>query len=94
MTEGNIRGLPNQFQTNGQVLGALLQNQLFGRPMDYQAKLPDIYRAIDAGAIDAAAAHYLQPQQLTIVVVGDRSVIDEQLAALDMPVEYLDASAL
>ena len=40
MTDGNIRGLPNSFQTNGQVLGALLDNQLLGRPDDYQASLP------------------------------------------------------
>src|SRR5690606_38338342 len=54
VTDGNIRGLPNSFQTNGQVLGALLANQHFGRPDDYQAKLPGIYRAIGAADIDAA----------------------------------------
>lgn len=94
VTEGNIRGLPNSFQTNGQVLGVLLENEHLGRPDDYYERLPEIYRAIDAGAIDAAARQYLQPENLTIVVVGDRQQIDEQLATLGMEIEYLEASEL
>lgn len=94
VTEGNVRGLPNRFQTNAQVLAALLENQQLGRPDDYYEKLPDIYRSLDAGAIDAAAARYLQPEGLTIVVVGDRSAIDDELTGLGLPIEYLEASAL
>jgi predicted Zn-dependent peptidase len=94
VTEGNIRNLPNRFETNGQVLGALLDNQRLGRPDDYQAKLPEIYRALDAKAIDAAAAQYLHPDPMVIVVVGDRKEIDAQLKGLGMPIEYMEASAL
>jgi zinc protease len=94
VTEGNIRNLPNRFETNGQVLGALLDNQRLGRPDNYQASLPGIYRAIDATAIDAAAAKYLQPDGMVIVVVGDRKVIDDQLKGLGMPIEYMKAEDL
>lgn len=94
VTDGKIRGLPNQLQTNGQVLGALLQNRLLGRPLDYQARLPGIIGGLDDAAIDDAAAQYLQPEDLAIIVVGDRSQIDGQLAGLDMEIEYLDASQL
>lgn len=94
VTDGNIRGLPNSFQTNGQVLSALLANQQFGRPDDYQAMLPTIYRDIDAADIDAAARQYLSPEDLAIIVVGDRSQIDEQLKTLGMEIEYLDADSL
>lgn len=94
VTDGNIRGLPNSFQTNGQVLGALLANQQFDRPDDYQAMLPTIYREIDAADIDAAAREYLSPEDLAIIVVGDRRLIDEQLATLDMEIEYLSADEL
>ena len=94
VTDGNIRGLPNSFETNSQVLGALLDNQLLGRPDTYQASLPTIYRAIGAGQIDAAARSYLSPDDLVIVVVGDRKQIDEQLATLGMEVEYLNADDL
>ncbi|GAA0284681.1 pitrilysin family protein [Alteraurantiacibacter aestuarii] len=94
VTDGNIRGLPNRFETNGQVLAALLGNDLLDRPDDYQESLPSIYRAIDANAINAAATQYLHPRALTIVVVGDRAQIDEQIATLGMDVTYLDAEEL
>ena len=94
VTDGNIRGLPNSFETNSQVLGALLANQQFGRPDDYQRRLPDIYRAIDAPKIDAAARQYLAPDNLAIIVVGDRKQIDDQLKGLGMEIEYLSAEEL
>ena len=64
VTDGNVRGLPNRFQTNGQVLGALVTNQLLGRPDDYQSRLPEIYRAIGAREIDTAARQYLSPENV------------------------------
>jgi predicted Zn-dependent peptidase len=91
VTDGNIRGLPNSYETNGQVLNALTLNQLFGRPDDYQRRLPEIFRAIDASQIDDAARQYLAPDELAIIVVGDRKVIDPQLEGLDLPIEYVDA---
>jgi predicted Zn-dependent peptidase len=94
VTDGNIRGLPNRFETNGQVLAALLGNELLGRPDDYQTQLPAIYRAIDAATIDQAAARYMRPDSMAIVVVGDRSVIDQQLAPLGLPIEYMAAEDL
>jgi len=90
VTDGNIRGLPNRYQTNGQVLGALAQNDRLGRPDDYEARLPDLYRAVSKEAIDKAAATYLQPGELAVIVVGDRAAIEAQLAGLDLPVEYVD----
>ncbi len=94
VTEGNVRGLPNRYQTNGQVLAALLANQKFRRPDGYQAMLPAIYRDIGAAHIDAAAREFLSPEALAIVVVGDRRQIDGQLAGLVMEIEYLGAQQL
>lgn len=94
VTDGNIRGLPNRFETNGQVLGAMLTNRLLGRPDDYQEQLPAIYRSIGADAINAAATAFLHPRDMAIVVVGDRQVIDPQLEALGVPAEYLAAEDL
>jgi len=94
VTDGNIRGLPNSYQTNGQVLSALLANQQYGRPDNYQAMLPTIYRNIGAAQIDAMARDYLSPENLAIIVVGDRQQIDDQLATLGMDIEYLSAEDL
>ncbi len=92
VTEGNIRGLPNRFETNGQVLGALLSNQTRGRPDDYQRTLPQVFGNVDKAAIDAAAARFMDPSDMVIIVVGDRSKIDGQIKALGLPVEYREAS--
>jgi zinc protease len=88
-TDGNIRGLPNRYETNGQVLGALVTNQQLGRPDDYQATLPSRYRAIDTKALDEAARQYLQPDGLVYVVVGDRKTVEPQLKGLGLPIEIM-----
>lgn len=87
VTDGNIRGLPNRFQTNAQVLGAIVGNDRLGRPDDYYATLPTRYRGIDAAAMNRAAQQYLQPAGLVFVVVGDRKVIEPQLKSLPLPLE-------
>ncbi len=91
VTEGNIRNLPSQFETNGQVLGALLDNRKLGRPDDYQASLPSLYRSIDARAIDQAARDWLQPDGFVFVVVGERKVVEPQLRKLGLPIEFAPA---
>ncbi|HOB15277.1 MAG TPA: pitrilysin family protein, partial [Novosphingobium sp.] len=88
-TDGNIRGLPNRYETNAQVLGALVSNRELNRADDYQATLPSRYRAIDTKAIDAAAKTWLQPDGLTFVVVGDRKTVEPQLKDLGLPVEVV-----
>ena len=87
VTDGNIRGLPNDFETNSQILNAVISNLLLGRSDDYYVTLPDRYRAIDAAAINLAAQQYLQPQGLVFVVVGDRKLVEPQLRKLGLPIE-------
>ena len=87
VTDGNVRGLPNRFETNGQVLGAIVSNQQLGRPDDYYATLPTRYRAIDAAAINRAAGTHLTPDGLVFVVVGDRKLVEPQLRKLGLPIE-------
>jgi predicted Zn-dependent peptidase len=87
VTDGNVRGLPNRFETNAQVLRALVANQRLGRPDDYQASLPSRYRAIGKDQLDQAARQWLQPDGLTFVVVGDRKLVEPQLKGLGLPIE-------
>ncbi|MFC0588476.1 M16 family metallopeptidase [Novosphingobium aquiterrae] len=87
VTDGNIRGLPNRFQTNMQVLGAVVTNERLGRPDNYIGTLASRYRAVDSRAIDAMAKAYLGRDGLTFVVVGDRKAVEPQLKGIGLPVE-------
>jgi len=87
VTDGNIRALPNRFETNGDVLGAMLTNQLLGRPDDYYATLASRWRTVDGKTLDTMARTWLQPDELTFVVVGDRKLVEPQLRGLGLPVE-------
>jgi len=91
VTDGTIRSLPSSFETNGQVVQAMVRNDLLGRPDNFYATLASRYRTIDGKAIDAAARTYLQPDGLTFVVVGTRKLIEPQLKGIGLPVEYITA---
>ena len=88
-TDGNIRGLANKYETNGQVLGAITTNLRLGRPDDYDAGLPALYRKIDAAALDGAIRAQFRPQDLVFVVVGDAKLVKPQLAKVGLPVEMM-----
>lgn len=87
--DGNIRGLPNRFESSGDVLNAVQTIDRLGRPDDYYVKLPTLYRMMDKSQLDAEAARHLQPDDMVFVVVGDRKVIDSQLQSLGMPIEAM-----
>ncbi|MFC0204297.1 M16 family metallopeptidase [Novosphingobium soli] len=91
VTEGAIRALPNQFETNGAVLRAIVSNERLGRPEDYYVRLAQTYRGINATRIGASAAQYLQPGDLTWIVVGDRKMVEPQLQGLGLPIEVRPA---
>ena len=93
VTDGNVRGLPNRFETNMAVLQAVIQNDRLGRPDDYQRSLPERYRRIDAAALNQAAATWLQPTGMVFVVVGDRKVVEPQLKGLGLPVDIIASPA-
>ena len=87
VTDGNVRGLPNRYETNSQVLGAILTADRLGRPDNYYATLASRYRALDKAALEQAASTHLQPDGLVFIVVGDRKVVEAQLTGLGLPIE-------
>ena len=86
---GNVRELAGSFETSGDILGALRSNELFGRPDDYYETIAERYRGLTASQLDAAARRAIDPRELVWVVVGDASVIREQIEELEMPIEMM-----
>ena len=84
--EGDIRALPNRYETNGQVMDAITLNAALGRAEDYDASLPRRWRALDPAALDTAARQWLQPDGMVFVVVGDAHAVLPQLKPLGLEV--------
>ena len=91
---GNVRELPGSFETSGDVLRGLQSNARFGRPDDYHEKLPDTYRKMTVGDLDAAARAALTADKLVYVIVGDAASVKPQLDALGLPVEVVTAAGM
>ncbi|MBU3077048.1 M16 family metallopeptidase [Sphingomonas quercus] len=89
--QGQIRELPGTFETGGAVLEAMRANDLYGRPDDYQSRLPAIYRAQTVAHLDAAARATIDPAKLVWIVVGDAAKVRTQLDGLGLPVETMPA---
>ncbi len=83
--------LPGQFETSDAVLGAMQQNVLYGRPMDYYETLADKYRAQTAASLDAAARGALDIDRFVWVVVGDAEKVRPQLEGIGLPIEQIEA---
>ena len=89
-----IRSLPGNFETSGAVLGAMQQNDLYKRPDDYYASLPQKYRALSVAQLDAAARSAIDPAKFIWIVVGDASKVRPQLDSIGLPVEVVSAASV
>lgn len=89
-----VRSLPLNFESAAQVAGAaltILDNKL---PLDYYAQLTGNYQRVTPATATAAAARYLDPDHLAIVVVGDRRAIEGPLRAANLgPIVIVDENA-
>ncbi len=82
VVKNNTRSLPGRYETSGAVLGAMLQNARFGRPLDYQEHLKALYEGLDLKAVTQAGHRLVHPDRLVWVVVGDKAKILDGLKAL------------
>jgi len=93
VTEGGLLSLPDQFETNAAVASGIRVSYRLGRPDDYYETLAKTYRGTGKADLDAAATQYRSPEGMTFVVVGDRQVVEPQLAGIGLPVEVREAPA-
>jgi zinc protease len=93
-TDNILKGMPLDFETVDDIAGAaanLLGNEL---PLDYYQTVSDGYRRAGSPAVRAAAAKFIDPEHLVVVVVGDRKAIEAALRAAHVaPVVVVDDKA-
>jgi len=80
----SIRSLPGQYETAGSVLQTLQANARYGRADDYVAGLKQQYEGLTVTDLEQAAEQTLKPGQLTWVIVGDVTKIEEEVRGLDL----------
>ncbi len=87
---GLIRGYPPSFETPSQILGRLSDIVHYGLPDDYYTGQIERLQAVTLADVQRVAAEHIDPEQLSITVVGDRSVIESGLQELGLPIIHID----
>jgi zinc protease len=77
-----IKGFPSRFETTTGHAGALSELVQFRLPDDYFTTYQSKLQGITRDDVARAAQKYLDPDRMTILVVGDRKVIEPKLKEL------------
>ena len=88
--DGVLRGYPASFERPGAVLGQLLQMVQFDLPDDYFHTVRPSIEALTLADVHRIVEEWIRPDQLKILVVGDRQEVELGLKELEMPIVYLD----
>jgi zinc protease len=89
VTANSINELPGRFETSSAVLGAMMSNDLLGRPDDYYETLAARYRSQTPAAVDQAIRAAVSQRGFVWLVVGDAAKVRPQLAKLGLPIEVV-----
>jgi zinc protease len=79
-----------QYETPGSKLGLLGNIMRYDLPLNYRTQQGNILKETDRETLNSLANKLIRPEDMAIVVVGDEAVLREDLAALGIPVRYLD----
>jgi predicted Zn-dependent peptidase len=78
------RGYPRNFETAQQVARSVAQLALFDLPDTYFEDFIPKVHAVSADDVSRAAARYIDPQNATILVVGDNGAVHDSLLTLGL----------
>jgi zinc protease len=85
------RSLPGLFETTPQAASTIGQLFVHNLPLDYYRVLPAQVESLTAADVRRVAGAHLRPGEMTVVAVGDHSLIREPLEKLQFgPVECFD----
>jgi len=91
---GGINALPGTYETSGAVLAAMMSNDLYKRPDNYQTMLTGRYRGFTRDQLNGAIQGGLDPRKIVWIVVGDAKTVRPQLDGLGLPVETVSAASI
>ena len=88
--DGMLRGFPAQFETQGQLLQLLSRLAIFGLPDDYYSHYVDNLKAVSLEDVHRVAVERIDDEHLTVLVVGDRDVVEPGLKEIGLPIVLAD----
>ena len=91
---GILQGYPASFERPGQVMNHLLQLVLFDLPDDYFQPLKPNVAGVSLADVHRIGADRIQPERLSILVVGDRETIEPGLRELGLPLVLLNGDGV
>lgn len=74
----------------GRKLGLLGNIMRYDLPLNYRTQQANILKETDREVLNALANQLIQPENMTVVIVGDEATIREELEGLGMPIKNLD----
>lgn len=80
----NALGYAGDFETNGQIAGALAELVMYQLPDNYFNTYVDKALAVNKKGVEAAAKKYITPDNMLIVIVGDRAKVEEGIKKLNL----------
>jgi len=85
-----LRSFPANFERPGAVMGQVLQIVQFGLPDDYLQTVRSNVESVTLDDVHRITQELVRPDQLKILVVGDRQLVEKGLRELDLPMVVLD----
>jgi zinc protease len=84
---------PADFQSVSQIAGQLGEIVLYDLPFDYYNDYVDRVLAVTRADVERVARQYIDPENIAIVVVGDRTLVEEQIRRLELgPIRILEVA--
>jgi zinc protease len=89
-----VKSLPGRFESVAATARAMADLGLYGLPPDEFRQRPARFGAVTPGQVQTAAARYLDPDDMQIVIAGDLATIRSQLQQVAFgPIEVVDAAS-
>jgi len=88
--DGLFRGFPSQFETQSQLLHQLSGQVVFGLEDDYYSRLISRLDGVTLEEIHRIAQARILDDHLSVLVVGDRKLVEPGLADLGLPIVAVD----
>jgi len=77
-------GYPGNFQTVREIAGAMQELVAYGLPDDYLNSYIDRVLAVTKADVERVARKYIDPENLAIIVVGDRKTVEAGIRGLNL----------